>query len=54
MYDDGSLSCPQTGKKQNPAFVKLLATVSGPSGHGMNDKAFWGTTEHAADGTIEN
>ncbi len=41
---------PQTGKKLNPAFVKLLETVTGPSGHGMSDGTFWGTTGHARTG----
>jgi hypothetical protein len=44
----GSLP-PQRQKKQNPAFVKVLETVAGPSGNGM-----FRETGHAADGTIED
>ena len=48
------LGHPQRGKKQNPAFVKLLETVTGPSGHGMATGHFGERQDNAADGTIEN
>jgi hypothetical protein len=40
---------PTKRAKQNPAFVKLLETVTRPSGNGMAR----GTTAYAANGTIE-
>jgi hypothetical protein len=54
MCDDGvmmapGLACKQQ-EKQNPAFVKLLETVTGPSGTGCPE----GMTADATDGTIEN